>query len=94
MSKQDRQAARTVADLARRLGGEKSPSGDFSELELEMQELNRYFQQFATNVNSKLVNKADLDKSGKLSQEQIPSDVVTEEKMATAVNTAIRKEKP
>ncbi|MBQ9913047.1 MAG: hypothetical protein IJO73_02340 [Clostridia bacterium] len=54
MSKQDRQAVRTAADLQMRLGGGKNPSGNSSELELKVQQMNQTMNQYMSTTNAKL----------------------------------------
>ena len=52
MSKQDRQAVRTAAELERRLGGGKT-SSESSKLETLVRQINQSLQQFIVNTNAR-----------------------------------------
>ena len=92
MSKQDRQAVRTAADIERKynLGKLNASQGSFSG-DVALSQLVQTVNQYMASTNATLKKKADLDSSGKLNEEQIPDNIVEDDELAQVLNTALQQ---
>lgn len=101
MSKQDRQGVRTARDIEAKydLSKLKKPQGGGSK-DIHVQQLTQALNQFMAETNTKFdenkdvfENKADLDEKGKLKSEQIPDEILKEDDLSEAINTALAQAK-